>query len=157
MERGFGALRENGIDDIVVVRGYCSHLINYSKITYRENPNYRKNNILGSLFFAEDEINDDFIFSYSDIIYDKIIVEKLIQSDADIALAVDIDWIQNYKGRSQHPISEAELVKIKDGRVVKTGKGVVRPAEAPGESIGIAKFATEGGEAVKGVGQGERR
>jgi len=149
LERGFGVLRETGIDNIVVVRGYCSHLINYSKITYRENPNYRNNNILGSLFFAEDEINDDFIFSYSDIIYDKIIVEKLIQSDADIALVVDTDWIQNYQGRSQHPISEAELVKTENSRVVKIGKAVVKPAKAHGEFIGLAKFSKVGAEAMK--------
>ncbi len=149
MERGLGALRENGIDDIVVVRGYCGQLINYPKITYRENPNFKKNNILGSLFFAEDEINDDFIFSYSDIVYDKIIVEKLIQSDADIALIVDVDWIQKYKGRSQHPISQAELVKTENSRVVKIGKNVVKPVEAHGEFIGLAKFSKMGAEAMK--------
>lgn len=149
MERGLGALRENGIDNIVVVRGYCSQLINYPKITYYENPNFKKNNILGSLFFAEDEINDDFIFSYSDIVYDKIIVEKLIHSDADIALIVDVDWIQNYKGRSQHPISEAELVKTQNGRVVKIGKNVTKPVEAHGEFIGLAKFSKMGAEAMK--------
>ena len=149
LERGFGVLRETGIDNIVVVRGYCSHLINYSNITYRENPNFRKNNILRSLFFAEDEINDDFIFSYSDIIYNKTIVKKLIQSDADIALVVDVDWIQHYKGRNQHPISEAELVTIENGRVVKIGKNVAKPVEAHGEFIGLAKFSKSGAEAMK--------
>ena len=67
--RTLEALRENGIKDIAVVRGYRGNLINYSNVTYYQNSDFRKNNILRSLFYAEDEMNDDFIFSYSDILY----------------------------------------------------------------------------------------
>ena len=149
LERALEALRENGIEKIVVVRGYRSHLIDYPNITYYENPNFRENNILRSLFYAEGEMNDDFIFSYSDIVYSSEIVAKLMECEADIALTVDIDWLQHYEGRDLHPISEAELVKVEDGRVVKIGKGVVSPAEAHGEFIGLAKFTKLGSEAMK--------
>ena len=63
LERILEALRKNGIENIAVVRGYHSNLINYPNVTYYHNPNFRKNNILRSLFYAEDEMNDDFIFS----------------------------------------------------------------------------------------------
>jgi len=149
LERALEALRKNGIEDIVVVRGYRSHLINYPNLTYYHNPDYKKNNILRSLFYAEDEMNDDFIFSYSDIVYSKEIVHKLIQSEADIALIVDVDWRQHYEGRHQHPISEAELVKVQNDRVVKIGKEVVTPQEAHGEFIGLAKFTKVGVDAMK--------
>ena len=149
LERTLEALRGNGIENIVVVRGYCSHLINYSGITYYQNPNFKTNNILRSLFYAEDEMNDDFIFSYSDILYSQEIVEKLVRSDADIALVADVNWTQHYEGRDQHPISEAELVKVENGRVVKIGKDVVSPEEAHGEFIGLAKFTKSGAERVK--------
>ncbi|UCG93695.1 MAG: phosphocholine cytidylyltransferase family protein [Candidatus Aerophobus sp.] len=149
LERILEALRKNGIENIAVVRGYHSNLINYPNVTYYHNPNFRKNNILRSLFYAEDEMNDDFIFSYSDIIYSKEIVEKLIHSDADIALIVDINWTQRYKGRDQHPISEAELAKVENGRVVKIGKEVVKPEEAHGEFIGLAKFTRPGVEVLR--------
>ncbi len=149
LERSLRVLRENNIDDIVVVRGYYGHLINYSDVIYCHNPHFEKNNILSSLFYAEDEINDDFIFSYSDIIYSKEIVEKLVRSDADIALIVDVSWAQLYKGRDQHPISEAELVKVENGRVTKLGKEVVSPEEAYGEFIGLARFSKSGAEAMK--------
>jgi len=149
LERALEALRENGIEKIVVVRGYRSHLIDYPNITYYQNPNFRENNILRSLFYAEGEMNDDFIFSYSDIVYSSEIVAKLMECEADIALTVDIDWLQHYEGRDLHPISEAELVKVEDGKVVKIGKGVVSPAEAHGEFIGLAKFTKLGSEAMK--------
>lgn len=149
LERALGALRENGVEDIVVVKGYKSHLINYPDVTYSHNPEFRKNNILRSLFYAEDEMNDDFIFSYSDIVYSREIVARLIGSEADVALIVDVNWIQTYEGRDQHPISEAELVKVENGKVVKIGKEVVKPEEAHGEFIGLAKFTKSGAETMK--------
>jgi choline kinase len=149
LERALEALGENGVEDIVVVSGYKSHLIDYPDVTYCHNPEFRKNNVLRSLFYAEDEMNDDFIFSYSDILYSREIVAKLIGSEADVALIVDVNWIRTYEGRDQHPISEAELVKVEDGKVVKIGKEVVKTEEAHGEFIGLAKFTKSGAEAMK--------
>ena len=149
LERALEALRENGIEKIAVVRGYCSHLIDYPNIIYYENPNYRENNILRSLFYAEGEMNDDFIFSYSDIVYSSEIVAKLMECESEIALIVDVNWLQHYNGRDRHPISEAELVKVANGKVVKIGKGVVSPAEAHGEFIGLAKFSKSGAEVMR--------
>ena len=125
LERALQALRENGIQNIVVVRGYHGHLINYPHVTYCHNPDFEKNNILRSLFYAEDEMNDGFIFSYSDILYGSEIVARLMGSEADIALIVDVNWTQTYEGRDQHPISEAELVKGENGMVRYLRKEVV--------------------------------
>jgi len=149
LERALEALRENGIEKIAVVRGFCSHLIDYPNVTYYENPNYRENNILRSLFYAEGEMNDDLIFSYSDIVYTSEIVAKLMDCESEIALIVDVNWLQHYNGRDLHPISEAELVKVANGKVVKIGKGVVSPGEAHGEFIGLAKFSKSGAEVMK--------
>ena len=149
LERALEALRENRIEEIAVVRGYCSHLIDYPNVTYYENPNYRENNILRSLFYAEREMDDDFIFSYSDIVYDREIVAQLMECKAEIALTIDVTWLQHYDGRDLHPISEAELVKLENDQVVKIGKEVVRPDEAHGEFIGLAKFTRSGAEAMR--------
>ncbi|MFC1906675.1 sugar phosphate nucleotidyltransferase [Chloroflexota bacterium] len=143
------ALRGNGIEDIIVVRGYYSHSINYPHITYYENSDYRKNNILRSLFYAEAEMNGDFIFSYSDIVYTEEIVSDLVRSDADIALITDVNWAPRYEGRDQHPISEAELVKAENDWVTKIGKDIVKPEEAHGEFIGLAKFSKAGAELMR--------
>lgn len=149
LERALEALRENGIDDIAVVRGYCGNLINYPNVTYCENPNFRENNILRSLFYAEDEMDDDFVFSYSDILYSRDTVKQLIESNSDIALIVDVDWMRRYEGRDMHPISEAELVRLDNGRVSRIGKDVVSPEEAHGEFIGLAKFTRPAVEAMR--------
>ena len=68
MQRTLGVLRECGVEDIVVVRGYKRELVNYPGVRYCENTDYENNNIQGSIFYAEGEMNDELIVSYSDIV-----------------------------------------------------------------------------------------
>ena len=149
MQRQLETLKACGINDIVVVRGYEGQAINYQGIRYCENTNYKNNNILRSLFYAESEMDDGFVFSYSDIIFETGILEKLLQSEADISLVVDVDWIRHYENRYQHPVGEAELVEVKNGRITKIGKEICAPHEAYGEFIGLAKFTKRGTAVLK--------
>lgn len=149
LQRQLETLKQCGIDDIVVVRGYKRELINFPDLRYYENTEFLNNNILRSLFYAESEMDDEFIFSYSDIIYEKAIVQKLLQSEADISLIVDIDWINHYHGRHLHPVEEAELVTVEKGKITKIGKRIVAPDKAHGEFIGFAKFTKKGAEILK--------
>ncbi|MFX0052908.1 MAG: NTP transferase domain-containing protein, partial [Candidatus Hermodarchaeota archaeon] len=139
------ALKESGITDTVMVKGYKKDVINYPDIKYYFNPNYLENNILTSLFYAEKEMKDGFIFSYSDILYHKDVVQKLLESQRDISLVVDTDWAPRYKGRTLHPTDEAEFVVVKNGRIVKISK-FMNPDIAYGEFIGLAKFTRKGAE-----------
>jgi len=149
LQRTLEVLRENEIYDISVVRGYKKQLINYPEIKYYENTDYLNNNILRSLFFAEKEMDAGFVFSYSDIIYQKNIVEKLLQKSSDIDLVVDRDWLKQYINRKKHPVTEAELVKVENGKITRIGKDIVMPEEAQGEFIGLAKFSKKGAEILK--------
>ncbi len=151
LQRTLEALRHNGVERIAVVRGYRGDLIDDPEAIYYENPKYEENNVLESLFYAEAEMDSEFILSYSDILYSSEIVAKLLGSRADIVLTVDTEWMRAYRGRSQHPVSEAELVKVEDSRVLRIGKGIVNPEEAHGEFIGLAKFTRFGAEAMKKV------
>ena len=95
LERQLGVFRECGINDISVVRGYKKEKINYEGLRYFENTEYKKNNILNSLFFAEEALNGNVIISYSDILFEDVVVKRLLESDADISIVVEIDW-RNY-------------------------------------------------------------
>jgi phosphoenolpyruvate phosphomutase len=142
------AFRQCGINDFVVIRGYMKDKINYPGIKYIYNWNYRRNNILESLMYAEGEMDDEFMVSYSDILYNKSTVEKLLKSKADVSLIVDTDWRTHYVGRTLHPTSEAEKVVIEGGKVAKIGKKV-SDNEAYGEYIGLAKFSKSGAQALR--------
>lgn len=143
------ALKSCGIDDIAVVTGYQKEKINYPDLKYYHDENYHIPGIVRGLFCAEKEMADGFVFSYSDIIYGQDVVKKLLGSQADIALVIDTAWREQYLGREKHPITEAELVKVKDGRIIKIGKDVVGVDETQGEFIGLAKFSKKGAEILK--------
>lgn len=149
MQRQLETFKGCGINDIVVVRGYKGEMIDYHRIRYYENSDYKNNNILRSLFYAESEMDDEFVFSYSDIIFEQGVVERLLQSQADISLVVDVDWLVHYEHRYQHPVEEAELVMVENNKVTKIGKSIVEPTKAYGEFIGLAKFTKRGAEILR--------
>jgi len=149
LQRQIETLRECGVNDIVIIRGYKKEMINYPGVRYYYNDNYENNNILASLFYAEKEMKGDFITSYSDILYRKEIVKKLLASKADISIIVDTKWRKVYEGRIEHPVSEAEKVLVEDNRVIKIGKDPISADETYGEFIGLAKFSAKGAEILK--------
>ncbi|MDP8230536.1 MAG: phosphocholine cytidylyltransferase family protein [Candidatus Gorgyraea atricola] len=139
------ALRGAGIDRIVLIKGYKKEMINYPDLVYYINDDYKNNNILHSLFYAEKEMNNAFIAAYSDIFYTKDIVERLLESKEDISIVVDIDWKGYYEGRTDHPISEAENVIFDaDNNVVKIGKILPDEDAVHGEFIGMMKCSKKG-------------
>ena len=144
------ALAAHGIDTFHVIRGYLSPMIQLPGATYYENPGWQENNILHSLFCAEDAMEGTFLTSYSDIVYAPQVVGALLASRADIALVVDTQWHTAYQGRTDHPVEQAELVETDaaTGHIVKVGK-FVGPEHALGEFIGLAKFTEAGGQKLK--------
>jgi len=151
LSRELENLRACGIYDIVVVRGYLGDKIKYPAIRYYENRDYHNTGILRSLFHAKGEMDDEFIFGYSDIIYTKEVLEVLLRDQSDISLVVDTDWKSHYHQRPQHPISQAELVRVEGDRIAQIGRNIIPPSEAHGEFIGLAKFRRDGAGALKDI------
>jgi len=138
---------EAGVGPVVIVRGYKGESISFPRLTFYDNPHYDTSNILASLFCAEKELSEGFIFSYSDILYPSRVLRSLVQEDREITIVVDTCWQQAYVGRDAHPVSEAELVRVERDRVVEIRKGI-DPQIAFGEFIGLAKFSPQGAEAL---------
>src|SRR5262245_46688305 len=83
LQRQFDVYRACGIQDISLIRGYRKEKIRYKGIRYYENPNYEHNNVLNSLFCAEPAINGHLLVSYSDILFEKHVVQRLVKSEHD--------------------------------------------------------------------------
>ena len=150
LQRQLDFYKENGINDISLIRGYKKEKINYKGIKYFENDDYKNNNILNSIFYAEKEINGNIIISYSDILFDTSVVQRTLNSDHDISVVVDIDWRGYYVGRKDHPISEAENVIFNsNNEVEKIGKINTGIEEVHGEFIGMIKLSDRGTEIFK--------
>ena len=150
LQRQLDSYKKNNISDISLIRGYKKEKINYKGIKYFENNDYKNNNILNSLFYAEKIINGNIIISYSDILFDPSVVERTLKSDHDISVVVDIDWRGYYVGRKDHPISEAENVIFNsNNEVEKIGKINTGNEEVHGEFIGMIKLSNRGTEIFK--------
>lgn len=139
------AFRAHGVDDVCFIGGYQIDLVRerYPELTFRHNDDWPNNNILRSLFYAEDLMHEPFICCYSDILFSPRVVASLLACDEEMALAVDTDWLVRYQHRSQHPSGDAEKVTVRDGVVTRVHREIDESA-AYGEYIGVAKFSTDG-------------
>ncbi len=141
LERQVDAYRAAGVDEINIVRGYMKEMINVAGARTFDNDEYRNNNILVSLFYAESAMEGGFLFSYSDIVFRPEVVRTVIETEGDYALVIDRRWHEAYVGRQHHPVEEGEVARVDEGRVTLVGKKTMPPDEATGEFIGLARFS----------------
>lgn len=144
------AFRDNDVNDIVFIGGYRIDTVQqaYPEFTFRDNSNWPNNNILASLLYAEDLMDEPFVCCYSDVLFTSAIVESILQSTEDITLGVDTQWLARYEHRTEHPSDDAEKVTITNGLVTRVHREISE-TDAYGEFIGLAKFSTAGATALR--------
>ena len=146
------AFRANGVDNICFIGGYQIDKVceRHPEFTFRHNDDWPNNNILLSLFYAEDLMDESFICCYSDILFSPHAITSLLSSDEDISLVVDTEWLARYEYRTEHPSGDAEKVTVQNGAVTRVHREI-EEADAYGEYIGVAKFSVAGAERLKGT------
>jgi len=146
IERQIEVYRNNGISDITIVTGYKSKIINFSGITCIKNQNFAVTNINESFFCAREKLLDSIIASYTDIIFEKNIIQQMLKFSGDIGVAVNLNWKKNYEGRTLHPPSEAENVLIENGKIIRIQKNISKqlPTQQIGEFLGIMTLSKNG-------------
>ncbi len=144
------AFRQNDIDEIVFIGGYQIERVReeYPDFTFRHNTEWENNNILASLFYAEDLMDEPFVCCYSDILFTPSIVEQLLRSDADISLATDSEWLVRYEHRTEHPSDDAEKVTVSSGVITEIHREIPESV-AHGEFIGLTRFSAAGAAAFR--------
>lgn len=131
--------------NVVFVCGYLKETIQtrYPALTYVENTEWERNNILASLMYARSHMTEGFVSTYADIVYRPAIVEALARSPHDLTLACDTAWRRRYTGRSQHPETDAEKLRAEGDRVVELSRRIASE-QAAGEFIGVLKASPAG-------------
>jgi choline kinase len=131
--------------DVVFVCGYAENVVRarYPEFTFVRNADWANNNILLSLMCARKYLADGFLSTYADIVYDGAVVQKLVASQAEIALGCDTAWRRRYVGRSQHPETDAEKLRADGTRVLELSRTIASEA-ANGEFIGVMKLSPDG-------------
>lgn len=150
LQRQIEIYRNCGISDISVVTGYHDSKINYPDIYKLKNKRYLTTNMVESLFCAQEKLFGSVIVSYGDIIFEKKIIKKLINSENDISIIIDKNWKDYWKIRFNDPLKDAEsLVIDKNGFIQSIGQKVENVEEIEGQFIGLMKFQNDGIKNIK--------
>ena len=107
-------------------------------------------NMIETLFCASEKISDSTIISYGDIIYEKSVLEKLIENDDDISLIIDKNWKEYWSLRFDDPISDLESLSIDSlNNIQSIGQKIKNIDEIQGQYIGLMKFQNDGIKKMK--------
>jgi len=142
--------RKCGISEIIVITGFHEEAIDLPNLRYLKNPNYNTTNMVETLFCAKDELNGSVIVSYGDILFEKKILQKLIDSQYNISIIIDKNWEEYWKVRFENPIEDAESLVLDDnGYILDIGQKVQNIEQIQGQFIGLMKFQNEGLQYLK--------
>lgn len=158
LDRQLDVLRAEGVNPIVLIGGYLSDKLCRPGIELKLNPRYAETNMVWTLFCAEEELSGDVIVAYGDIVYSRQILRALLDSRADIAVTIDLDWEAYWRARNEDPIADAETLKLaSDGRIRELGQKPNSLAEIEGQYMGLMRFSAAGIETLKKVFHDARR
>ncbi|WP_246637543.1 methyltransferase domain-containing protein [Crassaminicella profunda] len=139
-----------GIDDITVVRGYHSEQINIPGIKYYDNTEYENTNVLHSLFCAEDEMNDDVLILYGDILFDQKTIKRILEAKKDISIGVMMNLDDCFRHKNKIDYKSMEMLSFDgENRVNRIGKNLELGDENHGLFTGIIKCSYHGVEILK--------
>jgi len=133
IERQIDMLNKQGIDDILVVVGYKKEVIRDAvgdKVRYAEYNDYEKTNNLFTLWSIKDELDDDFILLFSDVIIEENLMNECINSSDDFCLLV----------HDKEVLEGTMRVTIEDNSIINIGSHIP-VLEGDGNFIGIAKYS----------------
>ena len=145
LERQIKIFRNHNINDITIVTGYRSDVIDISNVNYVKNENYATTNINESLFCALEPSNGPVLVTYSDIVFEQKIIQQMLEITDGIRLAVDLDWKKHYQNRTMHTLSEAENVLVENGRILQIRKNIPKSSQNQqiGEFLGIMTLSSD--------------
>ncbi|MEK9993457.1 MAG: phosphocholine cytidylyltransferase family protein [Hydrogenophilales bacterium] len=150
LERQLITFNDCGLQNLIVVGGYKNETINFSNIKKYTNSDYANTNMVETLFCANEEMNDEIIVSYGDIIYEKNILINLINSNEDISVVIDKNWQKYWELRFTDPLNDAESLKLDSmNNIIEIGQNVKNITDIQGQYIGLMKFKGKGLESVK--------
>ena len=133
-----------GINDIAIVRGYKKEEINFPNIEYFDNDNYKNTNMIESLMCARDFFNDDFILSYSDIIFTKKCLSKLLDNPNNVVITVDKKWKEYWLLRYGKTSVDIENLKIQNDKIIEIGQEIINSNGINYRYVGLNKFTKKG-------------
>ncbi len=156
LDRQMELLRSVGAADIHVVGGYLHERIKAEGAHVLFNPDYARYHCAQSILFAKEHLQGRTLLVYSDVLFDRQILERLVESPHPITLVIDRAYQTLPLREKSLDLVAVDAVGEAAGRrlrmnlfkpIRQIGKGVVqRPTH---EFIGVAFLRDNGAEELK--------
>lgn len=144
------ALKEAGIANIVIITGYKADMLAQAGDQVFHNADWKETNMVSSLLHAEEIFHEPAIVSYSDIIYGRDVVSKLVRQDKEIVVVYDEEWKGLWQKRFKDPLTDAESFVIdSEKRIIEIGQKVKDLKEIQGQYTGLIFFSEKGFSWIK--------
>tara|TARA_X000000950_G_C13813272_1_gene618587 strand:- start:13 stop:747 length:735 start_codon:yes stop_codon:yes gene_type:complete len=134
--------KKNNIDKICLITGYSSKSIKNKSALKINNNIWNKTNMLYSLSLADKWLSKHTcIISYSDIFYDKEVIEILKKDNNDFSIVSINNWKKIWNIRFANPLNDLESFKLdKNDYLKEIGLKVHKLEAIEGQYSGIFKI-----------------
>lgn len=156
------ALRQAGLDQIAIVRGYLAEMLQRSDCTLFENRRWAETNMVMTLCCADEWLRRaTCVISYADILYHADHVRSLATAPGDLVITYDRLWQDLWSERFENPLADAETFRCdSDGVLQEIGRRASSLKEIEGQYMGLFKVTPAGWQQIRrtldGLSQAER-
>jgi len=150
IERQIDVCKSCGLDDICIVGGFMKEKIAALGYPWLTNEDWSTTNMVKTLWCAFKELESDVVVSYADIVYQKSVLQVLLNSESDCSVVVDEGFKVYWEERFKDPLADAESLSISsDGCIKSIGQKISSLDEAQAQYIGLMRFKAEGLKRLK--------
>ena len=146
---------QKSIDKIVLIRGYHAEKIQYPNVQYYDI--IESHNMVETLFHAKEELDDNVLILYGDVIMSKKIITLLLESQFEISVCIDSNWKELHKLRFNNLSDDLESCAIdRDGNITNIGEKNPRLIDVNGQYFGAIRLNPGGCEKFKSFYEKEK-
>ena len=95
--------------DITIITGFAREKLEALGLNTLHNQDFDNTNMVWSLYQAIDQMDDDFIVCYGDIVVSPSSIRALLQDQAEMAVASDKKWLKYWSQRFDNPLVDREF------------------------------------------------
>ena len=148
LQRLVGTLRESGVRDVTVVRGYRKEAVALQGIRMLDNDRHAETGEAWSLACAREAIRGETIVAYGDVLFRRYILDSLLTSSADIVVAVDTLAISHPRAGKRDLVAadhrfSGDYLDDQPAHLLRMAGDIPQDAIC-GEWMGLARFSARG-------------
>ncbi|NTV29742.1 MAG: phosphocholine cytidylyltransferase family protein [Candidatus Omnitrophica bacterium] len=145
LEWQLGTVKACGIENITIVTGYEKAQLEAFGLPTVWNEAWERTNMVMSLWCAREKLCEDVVIAYSDIVYQKGVLQALLASQADISVVVDKNFLALWQARFENPVADLESLRLDSaGNITDIGQKLKSLDGVQGQYIGLIRCRGKG-------------